>query len=86
MNAFSLTGNPDLKSFKGTTMANKCMVYMVAGVKNRWKFTLGSDLTSDSFSSTAACERITEMVQRMYQQGITIKALVTDMGGTNLAF
>ena len=84
---FSFAGNYDLKSFKGTTLANHSMTYMVATVgKKRHKFTVGYDLTSKVFSPMAAIIRFMEIIRRFYKLGQKIKAIVTDMGGTNQAF
>ena len=86
MNSF-LAGNPDLDSFKSEKLANHHQVYMVAGVKSRWKINLGFDRTGNTMSPKANIMRIKECIRIMWKASKTIiKAVVTDMGTSNIAF
>ena len=83
---FILAGNPDLSAFKSEKLANHHQVYMVAGVKSRFKINLGFDRTANAMSPMANVMRIKECIRTMWKANITIKAVVTDMGPSNISF
>ena len=86
MNGFLFTGNPNLDAFKSEKLANHHQVYMVAGVKSRFKVNLGFDRTANAMSPKANVMRIQECIKTMWKAKVLIKAVVTDMGPSNISF
>ena len=73
----------DLSKFKSDKLANKAQVYLLAGVKKRWKVTVGFDYTGGNFSAEAMKIRIFEIIKEARKAGINISSVAMDMGGTN---
>ena len=73
----------DLSKFKSEQLANKAQVYLLAGVNQRWKTTLGYDLTGGTFSAEALKIRIFDLIKEARKCGINVTGVVMDMGGTN---
>ena len=65
-------------------VARHGMVYMLAGVKARWKTVVGYDFTVGSFDGKTVADRIRYMVELAAKNGIHVLELISDMGTSNL--
>lgn len=74
---------PNSKGEMDGEIATHALVYMLAGVSTRWKQIVGYDLTSNSTHSEAVLNRIKSIIERANNIGITIRAIVSDMGPQN---
>ena len=59
------------------------MVFLLAGVKERWKLPLGYDLTENSFNHAFMARRIKTIIRLCLKKGIKIRSLVMDGGSQN---
>ena len=69
--------------YQSDVFANKGLVYLLAGVKTRWKLPVGYDLSSHSFNAKFVKDRILTIIREARKRGIKISAIVSDMGGSN---
>lgn len=66
-------------------LATHALMFMLAGVTTRWKQIIAYDFTSNSFSADQLYSTIIEIIKRCHNIKITIRAVVSDMGGQNQA-
>ena len=69
--------------YNSEVLARKAMVFLIAGVKQRWKLPLGYDLTENSFNHAFIARRIVTIIKLCLKKGIKIRSLVMDGGSTN---
>ena len=65
-------------------VARHGMVYMLAGVKSRWKCVVGYDFTVGSFDGKTVADRIRYIIELATKNGINVLELISDMGTSNL--
>ena len=65
-------------------VARHGMVYMLVGVKARWKTVVGYDFTVGSFDGKTVADRIRYMIELAAKNGINVLELISDMGTSNL--
>ncbi|CAH1382772.1 unnamed protein product [Tenebrio molitor] len=56
---------------------------MLAGVSTRWKQIVAYDFTANSYNSSEAYERLKGILMKAHEIGITVRAIVSDMGPQN---
>lgn len=81
-----VVGSPTLSSTKTTTideMATHAMVYMLRGVSTNWKQIVGYDFTSNSINTDELNSRLMSIINKTHEIGITVRAIVSDMGPQN---
>lgn len=85
----TVIGRPTLPLADGSlphaAVATHGLVFMLGGVTQRWKQTVAYHLTGNSFSSAAVQEQLIEIIQECETIGVRIDAVVSDMGGGNMA-
>lgn len=85
----TIFGRPTLPLADGSlphaAVATHGLVFMLGGVTQRWKQTVAYHLTGNSFSSTAVRENLIAIIQECEKIGVRIDAVVSDMGGGNMA-
>ncbi|KAH8022388.1 hypothetical protein HPB51_023810 [Rhipicephalus microplus] len=85
----TVIGTPTLPLADGSlphaAVATHGLVFMLGGVTQRWKQTVAYHLTGNSFSSAAVQEQLIEIIQECETIGVRIDAVVSDMGGGNMA-
>ena len=69
--------------YRSKILANKAMVYMVAGVKERHKMAVAYDLTNGSLNRKFMAKRISDVIRFSKAEGGQISSLVMDSGGPN---
>lgn len=81
-NAF--IGNVTLPSHHGE--ATHALVFMLGGVSSRWKQTVAYYFTGDSSNGAVYRDIIFEIIQATKEIGLSIVAVVSDMGSPNQGF
>lgn len=69
--------------YKSDKLANKALVYMIAGVKDRWKIAVGYDLTRNSFKKEFVKRRIFTLIRMLKEKGVKGRSLAMDGGSVN---
>lgn len=68
---------------KSENAATHALFYMLGGVLTRWKQIVGYDFTGSSFGPEDVFSTLTEIIQRTHHIGVTIQAVISDMGSQN---
>lgn len=81
----TVIGRPTLKSSNEAPneFATHALVYMLAGVSTRWKQIVAYDFTGTSYNPLEIYERIKQIIYKAHEIGITVRAIVSDMGPQN---
>ena len=69
--------------YKSKVLANKALVYMLAGVKERHKMAVAYDLTNGSLNRKFMAKRIKDVIRKTKAEGGQVSSLVMDSGGPN---
>ena len=69
--------------YKSKILANKAMVYMLAGVQERHKMAVAYDLTNGSLNRAFMAKRIKDLIRLSKADGSQVSSLVMDSGGPN---
>jgi len=79
-------GYEDLGS-KGRTnkFAGQAMVFMIRGLYSSWKLPIAYFLPSTSVKHIMLADLITEVLERLFQCGLVVKAIICDQGASNVA-
>jgi len=79
-------GYEDLGS-KGRSnqLAGQAMVFMIRGLYSTWKLPIAYFLPSTSVKHIMLADLITEVLERLFQCGLVVKAIVCDQGVSNVA-
>ncbi|KAL4085131.1 hypothetical protein QTP88_027423 [Uroleucon formosanum] len=79
-------GYEDLGS-KGRTnkFAGQAMVFMIRGLYSSWKLPIAYFLPSTSVKHFMLADLITEVLERLFQCGLIVKAIICDQGASNVA-
>ncbi|XP_025160194.1 uncharacterized protein LOC112589802 [Harpegnathos saltator] len=56
---------------------------MLCGVSTKWKQTVGYEFTANSFCANEIVQKITTIIQKAHDIGLTIKVIISDMGALN---
>lgn len=66
------------------TLATKAMVFILGGIKSRWKQTIAYHFTSSSYCAETLKKFIIEILQKCHDCRLTVRVLVGDMGNRSL--
>ena len=66
-------------------IASKAQIYMLAGLRERWKGIVAYDLTSKSFDAPACKARVEDIINKADSIGAEVKVLTNDSGTLNKA-
>ena len=69
--------------YKSDKLASKALVYLVAGVTDRWKIAVGYDLTRNSFKKEFVKRRIFKIIRMLKEKGVKGRSLAMDGGAVN---
>lgn len=67
-----------------TELATKMLVFMLSGVANHWKQVIRYDYTGKSFHSATVAKIIRDLIERSFNIGLNVSAVVMDMGPGNI--
>ena len=70
---------------QGECLATHALNAMIAGLCGRYKVLIGVHATDNSFCPKATAKWVREMIQKCFDIGLIVKALVMDMGSCNQA-
>lgn len=83
----SIVGRPTMKLSGEIDSSNKqathSLVFMLCGISTKWKQTIAYEFTANSFSPHEMIKKIETIIQKAHIIGLTIKAVISDMGALN---
>ena len=72
---------PEDEQFRN--LAKDAQVYLICGVKKRYKSVAAYDFTAGTFNGASVAQRIIEIIRKSRSCGINIRSLASDMGANN---
>lgn len=84
----SIIGQPTIGPSNAATkeaLATHALVFMLAGITSRWKQAVAYHFTSSSFDAEQVKQCLFNVIRRAESAGVTVSAVVTDMGPGNTA-
>jgi len=62
------------------SVAEKALVFVLGGIKQRWKQTVAYHFTGKSFNGEIAMQLIVAILKQIYDMGLMCRVIVSDMG------